>query len=96
MLHGARGSVLRVRTQLSGAGMNKVASWTEKPGVATLCARILLRARRPTSAQVMISMTREMEPGIVPCTDHGGACLGFSLSAPPLLALLHFLSLSNK
>ena len=29
---GVRGSVLRVRTQLSGAGGNKAASWKEKPG----------------------------------------------------------------
>ena len=31
MPYGTRGSVLWVRTQLSGAGTNKVASWKEKP-----------------------------------------------------------------
>ena len=31
MPHGVRGSVLRVGTQLSHAGMNKGASWKEKP-----------------------------------------------------------------
>ena len=28
---GVRGSLLRVRTQLNSAGMNKAASWKEKP-----------------------------------------------------------------